>query len=117
MKEGLYACPTCGKSMQDMTSVWDKVDREVAETPMPAEYAGLYRKILCKDCNKHCYAEFHIVGMKCKELVLMIRLSLATWRMGLRMAGRQMMRWLTRWLKRIWTETRRLVYFNLGIER
>jgi len=67
MKEGLYACPTCGKSMQDMTSVWDKVDREVAETPMPAEYAGLYRKILCKDCNKHCYAEFHIVGMKCKE--------------------------------------------------
>jgi len=30
-------------------------------------YAGLYRKILCNDCNKLCYAEFHIVGMKCKE--------------------------------------------------
>ena len=31
------------------------------------EYAGLYREILCKDCNKTSTATFHIVGMKCSR--------------------------------------------------
>jgi len=53
--------------MQDMSRVWSHVDREVAETPMPTEYNGLYRKILCKDCSRLSYAVFHIVGMKCEE--------------------------------------------------
>ena len=35
MREGLYSCPTCGLSMQDMTEAWGQVDREVAQTPMP----------------------------------------------------------------------------------
>jgi len=67
MKQGLYACPTCGLSMQDMSRVWANIDSEVASTPMPTEYAGLYREILCKDCNKTCTAVFHIVGMKCSS--------------------------------------------------
>lgn len=67
MKQGLYACPTCGLSMQDMSRVWDSIDREVVSTPMPTEYAGLYREILCRDCNKTCTAVFHIVGMKCSS--------------------------------------------------
>jgi len=67
MKQGLYACPTCGLSMQDMSRVWASIDNEVSNTPMPREYAGLYREILCKDCNKTCTAVFHIVGMKCKS--------------------------------------------------
>jgi hypothetical protein len=67
MKQGLVACPTCGLSMQDMSRVWASIDMEVASTPMPTEYAGLYREILCRDCNKTCTAAFHIVGMKCSS--------------------------------------------------
>jgi len=54
-------------------------------------------------------------------MVVMILIYLATGMLGLRMAGRQMRRsmnmWLMRWLKKIWTEVRRIVYFLLGIER
>lgn len=53
--------------MQDMGSAWEHLDREVAETPMPAEYSNLYREVLCKDCSKSSKAGFHVVGMKCGE--------------------------------------------------
>lgn len=53
--------------MQNMRSVWADVDREVALTPMPREYADLYREILCRDCNKKSTSVFHIVGLKCGE--------------------------------------------------
>jgi len=66
IKEGLFACPTCGLSMHDMSRVWADIDREVANTPMPREYLGLHREILCKDCNKTSIVAFHIVGMKCR---------------------------------------------------
>ena len=65
--QGLYACPTCGLAMQDMSSAWRSIDREVQSTPMPREYADLHRVILCRDCNKKTTAVFHIVGMKCGE--------------------------------------------------
>jgi len=67
LKSGLYSCPTCGRAMQDMSDAWTHVDREVAETPMPAEYANLYREVLCKDCSKASKTLFHIVGMKCGD--------------------------------------------------
>jgi len=67
LKRGLYACPTCGLSMQDMASAWASIDREVAATPMPRVYSGLYRQILCKDCNTPSTVIFHIVGMKCDK--------------------------------------------------
>jgi hypothetical protein len=63
LRNGLFACPVCGLSMQDMD--WAALDREVAQTPMPREYARLHRHILCKDCNSPSTALFHIVGMKC----------------------------------------------------
>jgi len=67
MKKGLYSCPTCGRAMGDMSSVWHVLDREVEMTPMPTEYQDLYREILCKDCSKSSTTKFHIVGMKCGE--------------------------------------------------
>ena len=33
-----YACPTCSKSVGDLSSLWEHIDREVAMTPMPEEY-------------------------------------------------------------------------------
>merc|ERR1719369_847616 len=50
-----------------MASAWASIDREVAATPMPRVYAGLYRNILCKDCNNPSTVVFHIVGMKCEK--------------------------------------------------
>ena len=50
-----------------MSSAWRNIDREVQNTPMPREYADLYRVILCRDCNKRTTAVFHIVGMKCGQ--------------------------------------------------
>jgi len=67
LDQGLYACPTCGLAMVDMSSAWRRVDREVQSTPMPREYADLHRVILCRDCNKKTTAVFHIVGMKCGQ--------------------------------------------------
>jgi len=65
MKKGMYSCPMCGQAMQNMSDVWARLDSEIEMTPMPREYAELYRGILCKDCNKKSTAKFHIVGMKC----------------------------------------------------
>jgi len=66
-KKGLYACPTCGKSMGNMTNVWNHLDRDIEMTPMPTEYQGLYREILCKDCSSISTVKFHVVGMKCSK--------------------------------------------------
>ena len=33
-----YACPTCSKSVGDLSSLWEHIDREGAMTPMPEEY-------------------------------------------------------------------------------
>ena len=35
LAQGLYACPTCGLAMQDMSRYWRNMDAEVAATPMP----------------------------------------------------------------------------------
>jgi len=53
--------------MQNMSSAWASIDREVAATPMPSVYQGLYRNILCRDCNTPTTQVFHIVGMKCDK--------------------------------------------------
>ena len=37
--------------MADMRDVWRAIEREVRETPMPAEYAALRVRVLCNDCN------------------------------------------------------------------
>ncbi|KAL5999638.1 hypothetical protein ACLOJK_037923 [Asimina triloba] len=33
-----YACPLCSKSVCDMSKVWEKIDTEIAATPMPDSY-------------------------------------------------------------------------------
>jgi len=66
-KKGLYSCPTCGRALQDMSQAWQRIDREVAATPMPSMYRDLFRKVLCKDCSKTSHSSFHVIGMKCAE--------------------------------------------------
>ncbi|GER36845.1 zinc finger protein [Striga asiatica] len=60
-----YACPICSKSYCDMTRVWERLDQEVALTPMPQMYQNRMVWILCNDCGKTSEVNYHIVAHKC----------------------------------------------------
>ena len=64
---GHYACPICGVSMMNMTDVWKIYDKEISETPMPAEYEDLYANIQCRDCLQPSLTVFHVLGLKCLQ--------------------------------------------------
>ncbi|CAN1770579.1 E3 ubiquitin-protein ligase RZFP34 [Linum perenne] len=60
-----YSCPVCSKSYCDMSSVWEKLDQEVASTPMPQIYQDKLVWILCNDCGETSEVNFHILAHKC----------------------------------------------------
>ncbi|KAG6401558.1 hypothetical protein SASPL_138418 [Salvia splendens] len=60
-----YTCPVCLKSYCDMTRVWEKLDEEVALTPMPQIYQNKMVWILCNDCGETSEVNYHIVAHKC----------------------------------------------------
>ncbi|KAG2449871.1 hypothetical protein HYH02_005394 [Chlamydomonas schloesseri] len=63
-----YTCPVCMKcimSAEAMRAVWDDLDREVEQTPMPAEFRNTYVDILCNDCQTKSTIKIHFVGNKC----------------------------------------------------
>lgn len=60
-----YACPLCFKSVCDMSKMWEKLDMEVAVTPMPEFYQNKMIWILCNDCGTNSEVAFHIVAHKC----------------------------------------------------
>ncbi|XP_020259997.1 E3 ubiquitin-protein ligase MIEL1-like [Asparagus officinalis] len=61
----LLSCPLCSKSICDMSSVWEKLDKEVASTPMPVMYRNKMVWILCNDCGTESNVHFHTVAHKC----------------------------------------------------
>ncbi|KAI6669939.1 hypothetical protein NL676_004824 [Syzygium grande] len=60
-----YSCPVCSKSICDMSSLWRRLDQEIAKTPMPEVYQNKMVWILCNDCGAQCQVRFHIVAHKC----------------------------------------------------
>ncbi|KAJ1418930.1 Zinc finger, RING-type [Sesbania bispinosa] len=60
-----YSCPVCSKSFCDMSRVWEKLDEEVASTPMPEMYQNKMVWILCNDCGETSEVSFHFVAHKC----------------------------------------------------
>ncbi|XP_039117493.1 probable E3 ubiquitin-protein ligase RZFP34 isoform X1 [Dioscorea cayenensis subsp. rotundata] len=60
-----YACPLCSKSVCDMSKVWEKLDIEIAATPMPELYQNKMVRILCNDCATVSEVQFHVVAQKC----------------------------------------------------
>mmetsp|Transcript_7036 Transcript_7036/g.25464 ORF Transcript_7036/g.25464 Transcript_7036/m.25464 type:complete len:90 (+) Transcript_7036:829-1098(+) len=63
-----YACPTCSKSVGDLSSLWEHIDREVAMTPMPEEYRDTKVEIVCNDCNRESSdVAFHVLALKCSH--------------------------------------------------
>jgi len=60
-----FTCPTCHRSACDMAAVWSRLDAEIAETPMPPEYAHARVALICNDCGAKGEAAMHVLGMKC----------------------------------------------------
>ncbi|GKV42031.1 hypothetical protein SLEP1_g49487 [Rubroshorea leprosula] len=60
-----YACPLCSKSVCDMSKLWEKIDEEIATTPMPEPYQNKKVCILCNDCGAKSEVQFHFVAQKC----------------------------------------------------
>ncbi|KAL7644928.1 UNVERIFIED_CONTAM: hypothetical protein RMT77_004745 [Armadillidium vulgare] len=67
LNAGIYACPTCGKSMVHMNSIWKKMDEEIEKVPMPSEFSDMYCNILCKDCQQEGLTRYHSLGLKCTK--------------------------------------------------
>jgi len=62
-----YACPLCKKSMVDMAGVWASLDLEIAQQPMPADFADAKERVLYNDCSVKSEVPFHWIGQKCSN--------------------------------------------------
>ncbi|KAF3793498.1 E3 ubiquitin-protein ligase [Nymphaea thermarum] len=60
-----FACPVCSKSIRDMSTLWERLDQEVAATPMPEMYQNKMVWILCNDCGTTSEVHFHVLAHKC----------------------------------------------------
>ncbi|KAL0647202.1 hypothetical protein Bca4012_045493 [Brassica carinata] len=62
-----YTCPLCSKSICDMSSVWKKLDEEVAAYKIPKVYEHKMVWILCNDCGSNTDVRFHLIAHKCSS--------------------------------------------------
>eukprot|EP00929_Paragymnodinium_shiwhaense_P030425 TRINITY_DN17246_c0_g2_i2.p1 TRINITY_DN17246_c0_g2~~TRINITY_DN17246_c0_g2_i2.p1 ORF type:complete len:281 (+),score=23.97 TRINITY_DN17246_c0_g2_i2:200-1042(+) len=60
-------CPICSVSLFRYEDLWTAMDRQVSETPMPAEYQRLNIGIVCNDCQHAGEVSYHVLGHKCPE--------------------------------------------------
>jgi len=60
-----YQCPTCFKSLANMSEYFKRIDQLLAQQKMPEEYNNWKSYILCNDCEKKSYAKFHFIYHKC----------------------------------------------------
>ncbi|KAJ3019272.1 UNVERIFIED_CONTAM: hypothetical protein HDU68_010739 [Siphonaria sp. JEL0065] len=60
-----YQCPTCFKSLANMSEYFKRIDAMLAQHQMPPEYNKTQTFIYCNDCEKKCYAKFHFLYHKC----------------------------------------------------
>ncbi|KAK9809800.1 hypothetical protein WJX73_008075 [Symbiochloris irregularis] len=60
-------CPICMKTFANLALLWQRLDSEIARTPMPDDFAAWRVTILCNDCNESSSVRFHILGHKCSH--------------------------------------------------
>jgi hypothetical protein len=60
-----YQCPTCLKSLADMSEYFRRIDIALREHNMPVEYNNTFSHIYCNDCEKKSHAKFHFMYHKC----------------------------------------------------
>ena len=66
LESNQYKCPTCRRSVCDMTATWANYKSTISAQAMPEEYQKEV-DILCYDCGKDCTAAFHFLGMECEH--------------------------------------------------
>ncbi|KAI8336927.1 zinc-ribbon-domain-containing protein [Blakeslea trispora] len=60
-----YQCPTCLKSLGDMSEYFNRLDKDLELQPMPAEYEKYISHIFCNDCEQKTPAKYHFFYHKC----------------------------------------------------
>lgn len=55
LASGHYVCPTCQTSMIDMTKLWDYLDTQAQNLPVPKSHENSIVDIFCNDCFKVSY--------------------------------------------------------------
>ncbi|KAG0196857.1 hypothetical protein BGX33_001213, partial [Mortierella sp. NVP41] len=62
-----YQCPTCWKSLGDMSAYYSKIDSLLAEQTMPADYANIFSIVLCNDCEVKSEVPYHFLYHRCDK--------------------------------------------------
>ncbi|MHA1683310.1 MAG: RING finger and CHY zinc finger domain-containing protein [Promethearchaeota archaeon] len=65
IRKRMYCCPICSKSMIDDTERTSLLRIAIAILPMPKEYHGACVWILCNECCKKSYVNYHFHGHEC----------------------------------------------------
>ncbi|KAJ3102319.1 hypothetical protein HK100_004390 [Physocladia obscura] len=60
-----YQCPTCFKSLANMTEYFKRIDAMLSQHQMPPEYTNTQTFIYCNDCEKKSFAKFHFLYHRC----------------------------------------------------
>lgn len=60
-----YQCPTCLKSLWDMTTYFSRIDSFLKAQTMPQEYENFVSYILCNDCEMKSQTKYHFLYHKC----------------------------------------------------
>ena len=61
-----YKCPICNKSVENMESMFRRLDKHLQEQPMPDEYRNTRALILCNDCEAKTSTDYHWGGLRCE---------------------------------------------------
>ncbi|EFW98680.1 chy and ring finger domain protein [Grosmannia clavigera kw1407] len=61
-----YKCPICNKSVENMESLFRRLDKHLEEQPMPEEYTNTRAVILCNDCEAKTTTKYHWGGLRCE---------------------------------------------------
>jgi len=61
-----FKCPTCMKSLGDMTAYFRSLRAQIESQPMPQDFVGRIANITCVECGKKSSTSFHFIGHECK---------------------------------------------------
>jgi hypothetical protein len=62
-----YQCPTCFKSLTDMSEYFQRIDAMLSCHHMPPEYQNTTSLIYCNDCEKKSVTKYHFLYHKCQH--------------------------------------------------
>ncbi|ORZ40856.1 hypothetical protein BCR44DRAFT_117344 [Catenaria anguillulae PL171] len=64
-----YTCPTCCKSLGNMSEYFKRIDDALKHHQMPPEYSNHQSLIFCNDCEARTVTKFHFMYHKCTAAV------------------------------------------------